>query len=355
MQMLTDDIAYQILPETLIAEARITVSSRQEIKEQLQELKKSLSDKRICGPGFCVFNFITDAREGFDVNLGFPVDGCSPEEFDRYRIFNRPAMEVLSLDCTLDHLAEGYANLYQFAADSGFISDEFNMEIYPEGLDSTDPKITACFVNHNWKQLFEKNIQRVLGLSQADHILDTLPAVPLEASFQDRSDWAVDAVRHLACAASEEQTYDVVSSCAHVFPKQLIEQLRETYLIKWNETLDMLQAVDAVIQQMADSPAWGETPNREGQIIYTSKRPKDPMAFKAAKTDLEKKKAACFCPLIQNRLDQDLPVEFCHCGAGWYRQQWEGILGVPLTIKIHQSLVKGDDKCCFAIHLPEFE
>jgi predicted hydrocarbon binding protein len=48
-----------------------------------------------------------------------------------------------------------------------------------------------------------------------------------------------------------------------------------------------------------------------------------------------------------------MPTAFCYCGAGWYRQQWEGAIGRPVTIEIVKSVLKGDEVCQFAIQLPE--
>ena len=42
----------------------------------------------------------------------------------------------------------------------------------------------------------------------------------------------------------------------------------------------------------------------------------------------------------------------CFCGSGWYDQLWEGILGRPVDVEVLQSILKGDDCCTFAIHLP---
>jgi predicted hydrocarbon binding protein len=43
---------------------------------------------------------------------------------------------------------------------------------------------------------------------------------------------------------------------------------------------------------------------------------------------------------------------YCYCGAGWYKQLWEGILGQPVRIEVLKSVLQGDDRCTFAIHLP---
>ncbi len=44
---------------------------------------------------------------------------------------------------------------------------------------------------------------------------------------------------------------------------------------------------------------------------------------------------------------------FCLCGAGWFRKQWEGATGKPVTIEIRKSVLAGDDECTFAITLSD--
>jgi hypothetical protein len=66
-----------------------------------------------------------------------------------------------------------------------------------------------------------------------------------------------------------------------------------------------------------------------------------------------KRTAYCFCPIVRTNLDRGMPLTFCYCGSGWYRQQWEFATGKPVrSIQIVRSILQGDDVCQFAIHLP---
>ena len=56
--------------------------------------------------------------------------------------------------------------------------------------------------------------------------------------------------------------------------------------------------------------------------------------------------------MVRGHLDELSPT-FCYCGTGWYRRPWEGILDQPVRVELVQSLLKGDDVCQVAIHLPE--
>jgi len=115
---------------------------------------------------------------------------------------------------------------------------------------------------------------------------------------------------------------------------------------------DTLDAVDAIIEYMDEDPAWGEKPYREGYTLFATKGPYNKQAYDDAKTDAERRKAACFCPVIRNNLDGGMPATYCNCGAGWYRRQWEGVFEQSIHIEVVKSVLKGDDHCEFAIHIP---
>ena len=152
--------------------------------------------------------------------------------------------------------------------------------------------------------------------------------------------------------ADEDQLYDIVSSCAHKFPMMLLEKLRAAYENAKSQTEDTMKAIDAVREFMGENPGWAEKPPRNGNITISTKRPTNPEAYEKATDDVEKRKAYCFCPLVRNSLDKGMPITFCNCAAGWFRQQWEYILKKPVKIDIVKSILKGDDVCQFAIHLP---
>jgi hypothetical protein len=173
----------------------------------------------------------------------------------------------------------------------------------------------------------------------------------LEAAAGDRFRWVRGVMERLDTLAPESQKYDAVSSCAHVFPKAQIDKLKAAYENARGKVNDPLEAVDAVIEFMDRDPGWGERPRREGRVIYSSKAPRDPEGHAKAKDDMEKRKAYCFCPIVRNHMDQGMSITFCYCGAGWYRQQWEGATGKPVKIDVVKSVLKGDDVCLFAIHL----
>ena len=340
------EIEHKQLAETLVATTRFTLHKRGELPAVLAELQQQIPPDQLAGPALCIFHFVSSVTEGSDAEVGFPV--TRPVETGAIKTRVLPAMEVLSLTHRgpLEELGESYRQLYGFAADHALISDEFGREVY---LDRGAVEIQ--FVVHNWSALLAANLARVLGGEAERQVMQGSEYLTVETTVDDRFRWVKGAVERLEGLADEKQQYDVLSRCAHVFPKGQIEKLRACYAETRDRTGDALAAVDAVIDFMGEDPGWGERPRREGNVIYSSKKPRDPQGYEQATDALEKRKAACFCPLVREHLEDGMPVTFCNCGAGWYRQQWEGATGKPVTIEIVRSILKGDDRCEFAIRL----
>jgi hypothetical protein len=63
----------------------------------------------------------------------------------------------------------------------------------------------------------------------------------------------------------------------------------------------------------------------------------------------------CHCPWARESLRQaegPVPAAFCRCSAGYHKKPWEVIFGQPLEADVLESVLQGDLRCRFAIHLP---
>ncbi|NIM95789.1 MAG: hypothetical protein GTO18_18980 [Anaerolineales bacterium] len=347
------EIEHKELKDTLVATAPLNPKNREELFMALSELEKHVPEEHIAGPAFGIFQFITSIKEGFDVEVGYPVTQPVEQGVIKTRIL--PGMEVLSYihRGNIKDIGESYGRLYGYASEHGLISDEFCREVYllldAEGVS----EIEIQFVIHRWSQLLATNLTKVLGEDVEQQVMRGNDELTIESTVEERFRWVKGAIERLDDLADEEERFDVLSRCAHVFPKSQIEKLRVVYEEGKARTGDPIEAVDAVIAFMGADPGWGERPRREGNVIYSSKKPRDPERYENAKDELEKKKAYCFCPLVREHLDGGISVTFCYCGAGWYRQQWEGAIGKPVTIEIVRSILSGDNLCEFAIRLPD--
>lgn len=342
------DIVHKKLEESLVTTVQLTVKQRAEIKDVLDELAQEVPGETIAGAPFCIFQFVTSVKEGYDVEMGFPVTQKVETATLKSRVL--PAMDVLSIvhRDSPEKLGETYGTLYGYAREHGIISDEFCREIY------LDTEVEVQFVIHRWNDRLAENLDRVLGEETKQVVMQGSDRLGIESSVDDRFRWVKGMVERLNGLTYGHQKYDILSSCAHVFPAGQIAKLKAVYEETKARTKDAMQAVDAVLDFMESDPGWGEErPLREGHVIYSAKDPRDPKGYENAKDDLERRRAYCFCPLVRNHMGQGMPIAFCYCGSGWYRQQWEGAIGRSVTVEIVKSVLKGDKVCQFAIQLPE--
>ncbi len=320
---------------------------RSELNEIFTLMNNSFRDF-ITGPAFCKINYISSVTEGYWVEAGFPVDDSLDTADDfllkRYDELNIIAIEA---DRGLKNLSEKYTEVYGYAYKKGMISDEFVIEVYPEG--STEGKVELLFVEHLWTELFLKNCRSILNHIDNDEINNTASGICSETEMGERFE-RIKKMVDIVDRNKEHAKYKILSGCSHIFPTDQLKKLRNTYVEAEKNKKD---PVDAVIEFMKNDPGWAEPPVRKGNEIYAEKKPRDPKAFAEAKTDLERNKAYCFCPPIRENLDKGMSKTYCYCGSGWYRQQWEAATNKEVRVEILTSILNGDDKCSFKVILPE--
>lgn len=347
-------IEHRRTEDSLVATIRANIKKREELFPIIDRLREAVPSAYIAGPAFCIFQFITSFADGFDAEIGIPVRQAVETAEIKTQLL--PGMEVLSLvhRGPLEGLGQSLGKLFGFASEHAIISDEFYREVY---LDLDDPGSSAVelqFVIHNWGKLLDQNLGRVLDEEGRRQVMEGSEALHLESEAEERYQWIKGAIQLLDGLATKEEKYEILSRCAHVFPREPIEKLRSVYVQARARTGDPLLAVDAALEFMVEDSAWGIRPVREGRVIYATKNPRDRRAYEEAETEAEKRRAYCFCPLVRDHLeDGEMPWAFCNCSAGWERQQWEGALGRSLKVDIVKSLLRGDDRCQFAIHLPD--
>jgi len=95
---------------------------------------------------------------------------------------------------------------------------------------------------------------------------------------------------------------------------------------------------------------------REGNVLYVTKIPYMTKEY-LAETDPDKKRYYyCHCPWARESLrsgETPVSARFCQCSAGFHKKSWEVIFGQPLKVDVLESVLKGDMRCRFAIHLPD--
>ncbi len=95
---------------------------------------------------------------------------------------------------------------------------------------------------------------------------------------------------------------------------------------------------------------------REGNIVYETKIPYMTKQYLQETDPTMKRYYACHCPWAREAIrrgDSGLVADFCYCSGGYHKKPFEVAFGQPLRVEVLESVLLGDERCRFAIYLPE--
>ncbi len=128
-----------------------------------------------------------------------------------------------------------------------------------------------------------------------------------------------------------------------------LEQIQREGGLYWNQEI-----TDDVLDFVRRDPEIGQGV-RLGNVIYEAKIPYQAKEY-LAETDPDRKRYYyCHCPWVKESLRagrSNISPEFCHCSAAYTGRPWEVIFGEKVQVDVLESVLKGDLRCRFAIHLP---
>ncbi len=122
-----------------------------------------------------------------------------------------------------------------------------------------------------------------------------------------------------------------------------------------NELYFTQDITDEVIAFVKDNPEVAQGV-RVGNLLYITKIPYMTQKYLVEKDEEKKRYYYCHCPWARESLkhgEKTVTATFCHCSAGFVKKPWEDILGQKLKVDIVESILQGDLRCRFAIHLPQ--
>jgi hypothetical protein len=115
------------------------------------------------------------------------------------------------------------------------------------------------------------------------------------------------------------------------------------------------EITDEVLDFVRDDPEMGGG-RREGKVVYEAKIPYMTRQYLAESDPKMKRYYACHCPWVREAIkneDVKLAEIFCQCSGGYHKKPFEVIFEQPLKVEVLESAIMGDDRCRFAIYLPD--
>jgi len=220
-----------------------------------------------------------------------------------------------------------------------------------------------------WRAKLVKELDRVAGTAVRKCIMageDCLGEEPTQESIYS---WTQGMLARMEERLPEPARKDALNACGCWMGKEDLAGLRELYASSGNLDLVLEKAGEGLLSYLrgcgvsgkivdeVQHRGWGWPGRRTGDMIRVTKIPFEGTieAF-FAEPDPAKRRALsyCHCPRVRDILKdgRHLSTTYCHCSAGFYKKNFEAVLQRPVDVEIVKTVLRGDDVCSFAIHLP---
>lgn len=199
-----------------------------------------------------------------------------------------------------------------------------------------------------------------LGLPNRDKVLLTqqvMPRLLQVADSQEHDRIFSDSLRDLKDAwyVDDKNLWDACQTLDEFLDKSSQNFIASLEKIRDEGGLFFTQAItDEVVDYVRNEPFIARGV-RDGDVLYEVKIPHMTIEFLAERDEGMKRYYYCHCPWVKEALkdgDSEISPAFCSCSAGFHKKRWEVLLEQPLKAEIVESVLKGDDWCKIAIHLP---
>jgi hypothetical protein len=212
---------------------------------------------------------------------------------------------------------------------------------------------------------FEKNWRN--KISKAVENMDkSVEELFPEDNQKDLAWWSKDFMKNLKETFTYNEIRDIMSSAACHYPEDRLADLHDLYMntgdlrlvhktLESNFKREIKEYKDLTDDQvdMIIEKGWGAAGVLDGNTIIAIKIPKEFHKYFEATTKEEKNYCYCHCPRVREMLlkDENIDLEYCYCGAGYYKDIWEKITGSEVEVKILKSIMSDDDVCSIEINI----
>lgn len=215
--------------------------------------------------------------------------------------------------------------------------------------------------HRNWIGKFQNSVSDKLTQDLSEFILEGNP------TNNDNEEKFIayenEAIVKLEMLASQDKYKEIFSQCSCVYPINRLEDIK----IAYSKTKD-IKIVHQMLQKQFEEDI-AENPYRDkiisnnmgmagtlenGNKIIITMTPNEPEIYFET-NDLQTKMVSyCHCARVKKQMKENkqaFSMEYCYCGANYYKNIWQEILGKELSVNIIETALKGSSICKFVIEL----
>lgn len=220
-------------------------------------------------------------------------------------------------------------------------------------------------------------IGTTFGKEIRDEALAGIGTAPYGTPTPDKPAYMHPVIERLEAKVGQRACEDFLSACLRDLPDEGFLHEREKYHHAGNIDTYLVQRKKAFVAELETYQnqdrlffAQEITPEvvdfvrsipdmgggvRVGNIVYETKIPYMTKKYLTEKDPTMKGYYYCHCPWAREAIKDKkvkLSETFCNCSAGFHKKAFEIIFEQTLKVDVLESILRGDDRCRFAIHLP---
>ena len=349
-------VTWKTVPDTLVASVRFQ-GKHGDIGGHLERLS-TLAGSSVAGEPIVLY------RGGDDMEVCLPVsrpvegDGVASRTLEGGVMLCAPFRGRAGSTETGEAVGEMFGRLWRHTVEHHVGVTEEPWREVRVGGDAGDEGAYAAELQvpmllPKWIARLRDGLDRLAGEDTKRRVLEGSESLSPSSDPVLKIAWMKGAMERLDASVEDESVRrEIICGCAHVYPRERIAKLRKDY--------ERLGGVDALLEFIAGDPGYDGAPyyrdaDREGNVIFIDKIPQEREKSENATDPVVRRAAACHCPIVKAAIlrGEEISFTFCSCGAGWFKPVWEGILEKPVDVVCEESVLRGDDRCHFAIYLPE--
>lgn len=220
-----------------------------------------------------------------------------------------------------------------------------------------------------WLAKLSGCLDEAVGEKAMKRVMEGSDGLSSGSTKKEVVNWTRGAVSRLKALAGDDKAGEILTGCACQYPKPRLDPIRKKYAETHglglvhdmlqeqfiSTTKDFLKLTDDQLKDVV-ARGWGVAGVEKGHTIIATKMPYEFHEYWDALTPEERRYRYCHCHRVRESIregGEPMPVTYCYCGAGFYKGIWEYILQRPVKVEVLESVLKGDDVCRIAVHLPK--
>jgi hypothetical protein len=295
-------------------------------------------------------------------------------DYVNYLGLHETTIELASLEDIKTYII----NLQQQGANTSNALSALARAHYLAGNNQVYIYFTQILERENIIKNLRTHIEATIGQDESDSLFDIIAVPPPGSPPETAVPLTRSLVAELQARLPEEKVEQALCGNAHGIPASAFAKEREYFLkassLEAYLTESHQRSVEVLNEHHRSGKVWFEQEisadtvdyvrkNREvlggvlkDGIIYWTKIPFKPAAWLSEKDPQKKRYLACHCPMAREALavpDCQFPRVWCNCTAGYVKQRFNAIFDTETQVDLLESVLGGDDRCRFAIHVPE--